>query len=119
MLLAREYLGRLLRRRDPQSLEAALHLVTPPFALAVLSILLGAGIFAIVSSIPLLLASLTLVTLLALTLAISLVQARARLRTWLALLIAPAYILWKVWVQARAVAVVLRREKYFAPTARD
>jgi len=49
---------------------------------------------------------------------IGLIQARAGLRTWLSLLIAPWYLAWKVGVQARALASVLRREDYYPPTAR-
>ena len=47
-----------------------------------------------------------------------LIQARAGLRTWLALCAAPWYLVWKAVVQLRAVASLLRRDKYYAPTAR-
>jgi hypothetical protein len=100
-------------------LEAALQLATPPFALAVLSLGLGAALFALAHATPLVLSCLFLLTLLSLTLVVSLVQANASPLTWLVMLTAPVYILWKVWVQARAVAVVLRRQKTFAATARD
>ena len=55
---------------------------------------------------------------LALILVTGLIQARAGLRTWLALLVAPWYLAWKAVVQLRALASVLRRERYYAPTAR-
>jgi hypothetical protein len=58
-----------------------------------------------------------LVTLV-LVLVIGLVQAGARLRTWLVLLAAPWYIAWKAAVQVRALASVLRRRSYYPPTAR-
>ena len=119
MLLAQEYFSALVRRRNLPSLEAALHLATPPFALAVLSLGLGAAVFAIVHMTPLLLSCLFLLTLLSLTLVISLVQAGASPLTWLIMLTAPVYVLWKIWVQARAIAAVLRRQKAFAATARD
>ena len=52
MAAARAYVPRLLRRavrhRDPSCLEAAWFLATPPFALAVLSLLAGAGVAAAV-----------------------------------------------------------------------
>ena len=48
-----------------------------------------------------------------------LVQARAGLRTWLALLAAPWYVGWKAIVQVRALASVLRRDEYYGPTARE
>jgi hypothetical protein len=55
---------------------------------------------------------------LALTLVCGLVQARAGLRTWLALLAAPWYLGWKAIVQLRALTSVLRRDAYYGPTAR-
>ena len=44
-----------------------------------------------------------------------LVQARAGLRTWLALLAAPWYVAWKAIVQVRALASVLRRDDVLRP----
>ena len=55
---------------------------------------------------------------LALVIVIGLIQARAGLRTWLALLAAPWYVAWKAIIQLRALASVLRRDDYFPPTAR-
>jgi hypothetical protein len=55
---------------------------------------------------------------LALALVTGLIQARAGLRTWLALLAAPWYLAWKTVVQVRALASVLRRDDYYGPTAR-
>ena len=55
---------------------------------------------------------------LALALVTGLIQARAGLRTWLALLAAPWYLGWKAVVQLRALASVLRRDDYYPPTAR-
>ena len=49
---------------------------------------------------------------------IGLLQARAGLRTWVALLVAPWYLVWKAVVQLRALASVLRRDDYYPPTAR-
>ena len=54
----------------------------------------------------------------ALVLVTGLIQARARPRTWLALLVAPWYLGWKAVVQLRAAASVLRRDDYYPPTAR-
>jgi cellulose synthase/poly-beta-1,6-N-acetylglucosamine synthase-like glycosyltransferase len=122
MAAARAYaprlLARALRRRDPACLEAAWFLVTPPFALAVLSAFAGtalaatagAGVLAAVLGAGVLALGLTLVT--------GLVQARAGLRTWLALVAAPWYVGWKAVVQLRALASVLRRDAHYGPTAR-
>ena len=119
---ARAYVPRLLRRavthRDAACLEAAWFLASPPFAVGVLSLVVGfaaaaaagawvlAGVFAAGFG------------LLGLAIVTGLIQARARLRTWLALCLAPWYIVWKAVVQLRAVASVIRRDDYYGPTAR-
>jgi cellulose synthase/poly-beta-1,6-N-acetylglucosamine synthase-like glycosyltransferase len=122
MAAARTYVPRLLkhgiRRRDAACLEAAWFLATPPFAVAVLSILVAlalaaaaqAWVVAVVFGTGLLVLTLVILT--------GLVQARAGVRTWLALLVAPWYLAWKTVVQLRALASVLRRDDYYPPTAR-
>ena len=55
---------------------------------------------------------------LAAVIVLGLIQARAGLRTWLALLAAPWYLAWKALIQLRALASVLRRDDYYPPTAR-
>ena len=107
-----------MHRRDAACLEAAWFLATPPFALAVLSLLAGIALAALAHAWPL--AAVFGAGLLALALVIvtGLIQARAGLRTWLALLVAPWYLGWKAVVQLRAVASVLRRDDYYQPTAR-
>jgi len=55
---------------------------------------------------------------LAFALVTGLLQARVRLRTWLALLAAPWYLAWKLVVQVRALASVVRGDDYYEPTAR-
>jgi cellulose synthase/poly-beta-1,6-N-acetylglucosamine synthase-like glycosyltransferase len=122
MAAARAYvprlIGRAVRRRDAASLEAAWFLATPPFALAVLSLLAGLALASIAGA---WLASAVfaagLLTL-ALVLVIGLIQAQAGPRTWLALLLAPWYVAWKAAVQLRALVSVLRRREYYPPTAR-
>jgi cellulose synthase/poly-beta-1,6-N-acetylglucosamine synthase-like glycosyltransferase len=122
MAAAGAYVPRLLRRavhhRDLACLEAAWFLATPPFAVSVLS-LLAAVTLAALAGVWLVAAVfaagfLTLV----LTLVTGLIQARAGLRTWLALLAAPWYLGWKAVMQVRALVSVLRRETYYPPTAR-
>jgi cellulose synthase/poly-beta-1,6-N-acetylglucosamine synthase-like glycosyltransferase len=122
MAAARAYVPRLLRRafryRDASCLEAGWFLATPPFALAALSLLAGAGVAALFARWSLaVLFGAGLLTL-ALALVIGLVQARAGPRTWLALLAAPWYLAWKAVVQVRAIASVLRRDAYYPPTER-
>ena len=122
MAAARAYLPALLRRawkrRDGAALEAAWFLATPPLALAAFSLLAGLGLTAVARQWPL--AGLFAAGLLALTMVIltGLIQARAGPRTWLALLAAPWYVGWKLVVQLRALASVLRRDDYYPPTAR-
>ena len=122
MAAARAYLPRLLsrglRQRDTACLEAAWFLATPPFALAALSLLVGLALAALARSWPLAVVFGAGLLALALVIVTGLIQARAGLRTWLALLIAPWYLGWKAIVQLRAVTSVLRRDDYYPPTAR-
>lgn len=122
MAAARAYLPRLLRRgvreRDPACLEAAWFLATPPFALTALSLLAGAALSAAVQAWPVTAVMGTGLLVLVLALATGLVQARAGIRTWLALLAAPWYLIWKAVVQVRALASVVRGDDYYQPTAR-
>jgi cellulose synthase/poly-beta-1,6-N-acetylglucosamine synthase-like glycosyltransferase len=122
MAAARAYVPRLLRRaarhRDAACLEAAWFLLTPPFALGAVSLAAGAVLAAVAHAWPALALLGAGLLVLALVVVIGLAQARAGLRTWLALLAAPWYLGWKTVVQLRALASVLRRETYYPPTAR-
>jgi 1,2-diacylglycerol 3-beta-glucosyltransferase len=122
MAAARTYVPRLLRRavrdRDPSCLEAAWFLATPPFALAALSLAAAAAVAAIGAAWAVTAVFAVGLAVLALTVAIGLVQARAGLRVWLSLLIAPWYVAFKAVVQLRALAGLLRRNRYYGPTAR-
>jgi cellulose synthase/poly-beta-1,6-N-acetylglucosamine synthase-like glycosyltransferase len=122
MAAARAYVPQLLRRavrrRDSACLEAAWFLATPPFALAAVSLLLGAGLAAVATAWPLVVLFAAGLLLLAGALVTGLIQARAGVRTWLALLAAPWYLAWKTVVQLRALVSVLRRDDYYPPTAR-
>jgi 1,2-diacylglycerol 3-beta-glucosyltransferase len=122
MSAARAYLPRLirraLRRGDLACVDAAWFLATPPFALAVLSLIMGLALAWVAQAVlPSALFGGGLVALAAVV-ATGLIQARAGARTWLALLVAPWYLAWKAVVQLRAVASVVRRDDYFPPTAR-
>jgi 1,2-diacylglycerol 3-beta-glucosyltransferase len=122
MAAARAYLPRLLRRAlrrgELACADAAWFLATPPFAVAVLSLLVGFALGCVVQAwVPaglfgggLLVLGAVIVT--------GLIQARAGARTWLALLVAPWYLAWKAVVQLRALASVFRRDDYYPPTAR-
>ena len=122
MAAARTFVPRLLKRairhRDASCVEAAWFLATPPFALAALSLVAAASLAAGAgaSAVAAVFASGFLA--LALALATGLVQARAGLRTWLALVAAPWYVGFKAVVQLRALASLLRRDRFYGPTAR-
>jgi cellulose synthase/poly-beta-1,6-N-acetylglucosamine synthase-like glycosyltransferase len=122
MAAARGYLPRLIRRglreREAAPLEAAWFLMTPPFALAALSLLAGLALAALAGAWPAAALFGAGLLLLALVIAIGLIQAQAGPRTWLALLLAPWYLAWKAVVQLRALASLLRRQSYYPPTAR-
>lgn len=122
MSAARDYVPRLLargvRRRDRACLEAAWFLATPPFALAVLSLVLGAALAAAAGAWVVTAVMAAGLAATALTLATGLVQARAGLRTWLALAAAPWYVAWKAVVQVKALVRVVRGDTVYGPTAR-
>jgi 1,2-diacylglycerol 3-beta-glucosyltransferase len=122
MSAARAYVPRLLRRavrqRDAACLEAAWFLVTPPFALSILSLIGGLGLAAFAQAWVVVSVLAGGLVVLALALVIGLIQGRVGPRTWLVLLAAPWYLGWKAVVQVRALASVLRRDDYYPPTAR-
>ena len=107
-----------MRRRDPSCLEAAWFLVTPPFALAAASLVVGLVLAALSGAWPLVTILCGGLVALSGTLVTGLLQARAGLRTWLALLSAPWYIAWKSVVQIRALISVARRATFYGPTTR-
>jgi glycosyltransferase involved in cell wall biosynthesis len=122
MSAARDFVPRLLRRavrhRDAACLEAAWFLATPPFAVGVMSLVVAGGLAALAGAWTVATVMVVAFLLLALALVTGLVQARAGLRTWLALVAAPWYLVWKTVVQVRALVSVMRRDKEYGPTAR-
>lgn len=122
MAAARVYVPRLLnraiRRHDAACFEAAWFLACPPFALAMLSLLVAAAVAAVAGAWVVAAIFAGGLVALGLTLVTGLVQARAGLRTWLSLAAAPWYLAFKAVVQLRALASLLRRDRYYGPTAR-
>jgi hypothetical protein len=122
MAAARENLVPLLRRavrdRDAACFEAAWFLATPPFAAAALSLLLAGAVATIAGAWTVAAVFALGFATLAFAVCTGLIQARAGLLTWLALLAAPWYLVWKAVVQVRALTSVLRREEAYGPTAR-
>jgi 1,2-diacylglycerol 3-beta-glucosyltransferase len=118
MAAAKEFVRPLLRTRSVAALEAAVFLVTPPIAVAVGSVAIGAGVLALAGSAAVW-APLTGLALLALAVVTGLIQARAGGRTWLALLAAPWYVAWKLVVQARAALSMRRPGAQYGATPRE
>jgi cellulose synthase/poly-beta-1,6-N-acetylglucosamine synthase-like glycosyltransferase len=122
MAAARDYVPRLVRRaireRDAACLEAAWFLASPPFAVGALSLLVAGGLAALAGAWAVAGVFAAGFALLVAALVTGLIQAAAGLRTWLALCVAPWYLVWKAAVQFRALASVLRRDDYYGPTAR-
>jgi cellulose synthase/poly-beta-1,6-N-acetylglucosamine synthase-like glycosyltransferase len=122
MAAGREFVPRLIRRamaqRDGACLEAAWFLVSPPFAVGALSLLVAVSLAALAGAWPVAAVFAAAFGLLVLALLTGLIQARAAPRTWLALCVAPWYLVWKAVVQLRALASVMRRNDYYGPTAR-
>jgi hypothetical protein len=118
MSAAREFAGPLLRKHNRASLEAAWFLLTPPFAVAALSLAL-ATLIAIVAGSAILAGIFGgLLAVLAGALVVGLVEAGAGPRTWLALAVAPWYLPWKALIQLRALLNVRRGVKLYGATPR-
>ncbi|HSV66384.1 MAG TPA: glycosyltransferase family 2 protein [Mycobacteriales bacterium] len=117
MAAAKELGWPLLRARSLAGLEAAVFLLTPPIAVAAGSLLAGATL-AWLSGTRAVWVPVGGLGLLGLAVVTGLVQARAGVRTWLALLAAPWYVAWKVVVQARAWLSLRRPGTQYGATPR-
>jgi cellulose synthase/poly-beta-1,6-N-acetylglucosamine synthase-like glycosyltransferase len=117
--LARCYVAPLLRAGTPSSLEAAVHLATPPLAVAIGLLGAGAALAALAGVRPLVVLDGVLVGLVGLDVIVALVAAGADRRAWAALALAPAYIVWKGVLQARAVLGPDLAARPFEPTVRN
>jgi hypothetical protein len=117
VVAARLFLMGLLRARTRASLEAALHLATPPLALALASLAVGL-VAGLVASPALAWVCAAGIGLLGADVAVALIEARVPASTWLALLAAPIYVPWKLWVQLRALTGLRAADRAWAPTPR-
>jgi hypothetical protein len=118
MHAARLYVRRLLRVHTRASLEAAVFLATPPLAFAVLLVVIGSLLAALAGFRPVAFVGLGLIGLMALDEVVALLEARAGIKVWLALLLAPFFIVWKGWVQVKALSQIRSAEKAYEPTPR-
>jgi cellulose synthase/poly-beta-1,6-N-acetylglucosamine synthase-like glycosyltransferase len=118
MHLARSYVGRLMRHHSRAAIDAAVFLATPPLAFAVLLLVVGAGLAALAGWTSVAIVALILVAIMALDEVIALIEAKAGPKVWLALLLAPAFVLWKGWIQLRALVQIGSAERAYEPTPR-
>ena len=100
--LARHYVLPLLRAGTPSAWEAAVHLATPPLAVAVGLLGAGATLAALAGAQALVAAEATLAAAVAVDVMVALAMAGGDRRAWAALALAPAYVGWKGVLQARA-----------------
>jgi cellulose synthase/poly-beta-1,6-N-acetylglucosamine synthase-like glycosyltransferase len=116
---ARRFAPRLLTRGTWPAFEAGIFLVTPPLSIAILLLLMATALSwwaawtagAIVFGAAIL--------LLALDVVIALIESEASWRTWLALLAAPPYLLWKGGIQVAAFFNIRNAGTAYRPTQRD
>jgi cellulose synthase/poly-beta-1,6-N-acetylglucosamine synthase-like glycosyltransferase len=118
MSAAKEFVRPLLRKGSPAALEAAWFLSTPPFAVGAM-LLVVATVLGFLSGTVVGWVFLVLLGVLSLSLVVALVEARASLRTWLGLAVAPWYLPWKLVVQLKALVSVQRRVERYGPTPRS
>jgi 1,2-diacylglycerol 3-beta-glucosyltransferase len=116
---AKEFLTPLARRHTGATFEAAWFLASPPFAVATLSLLSGVVLGAVAGSAALVTVAGVALLVLAVVLGIALVQSRSSARTWLALVVAPWYVAWKLAVQLRAIAGLIGARTTYGPTERQ
>ncbi len=118
MSAAEEFAGPLLRKHDLASIEAAWFLLTPPFAVAVFSVVVAGVLFALAGATVLTWIAVAFFLVLCAVLVIALVEAGARARTWLGLVVAPLYVPWKAFIQVRAFMNLRRKSEVFGATPR-
>jgi 1,2-diacylglycerol 3-beta-glucosyltransferase len=116
---ARRYAVPLLAARTPSTLEAATYVLTPPLAVAVF-LLLGAAVGGwLVGAGWLVALCVALVVAVGVDVVIALIEARASSAVWLSLLAAPAYVVWKAWVQLKALLSIGRAHEAYESTPRE
>ncbi len=118
MSAAREFVGGLLRRHSAATLEAAWFLVTPPFAVAGFLLVLAVAFGLLSGSALLFWVAVGFLAMLAAAVGLGLLEARAGIRTWLSLAIAPFYLPWKALVQLRALFSIFRKTSSYGATPR-
>lgn len=119
MSAAREFVPSLLRNGRPADLEAAWFLLSPPFAVAALSLAVSGALLYLQGAVMAGHVAVLLLAVLAGSLVVGLVQARASWRTWAALAIAPWYLPWKAAIQLRALVSLRRRVEDYGATPRE
>jgi 1,2-diacylglycerol 3-beta-glucosyltransferase len=117
--MARKFVPRLLRARGFATKDAALHLCTPPVSVTAL-LLVVSGMLALLAGAQLVaLIAAALVVALGVDVVIAMIEARVGRDGWLALFLAPVYMSWKAWIQARALVRTSHADRPFEPTPRS
>jgi cellulose synthase/poly-beta-1,6-N-acetylglucosamine synthase-like glycosyltransferase len=119
MAAARSYVPRLIRARSAASIESAVLLMTPPFAVAAFLIAVGSSLLFLAGQLDAALFVALFVILLGIDLGIALIEARAPLATWGVLLVAPFYVVWKAWLQLVAIVRSGSASDPWEPTSRE
>lgn len=114
----REHVLPLLRSRRPAAFEAAWFLMSPPFATAALWLLVALAVSLLGAPAALSTVIAILLALLSLVLLVALVQARVHPRISIAMILAPAYLAWKLGVQASALVSARKGPREFGATER-
>jgi hypothetical protein len=116
---ARRFAPRLFSRGTWPAFEAGVFLVTPPLSVAVLLLLLATGLSWWAGWTAATVVFAAGIVLLALDVVIALIESGASWRTWLALLAAPLYLLWKAGIQIAAFINLRNAGRAYRPTQRD
>lgn len=116
---ARSHSFELFRHGSPTSVEMAILLITPPFAVAAFLLILAAVLSVLASQTLVMVICIAMIIALGVDLAIGLIQTKAPWQTWAALGAAPLYIPWKAALQIVAIARLKSADKAYEPTARE
>ena len=116
---ARRFAFALLARGTWPTFEAGLFLLTPPLSVAMLLLISAAALAWWAGWTAVAVGFGTAIFLLALDVVIALVESGASWRTWLALLAAPPYLLWKGGIQVAAFFNLRNAGAAYRPTQRE
>ncbi len=118
MAAAREFVPKLLRCRSWAGFEAAWFLVSPPFASAAGFVVIGTLLALVAGAMPVMWVGVGAAALLGFAFFSAAIQARVGWRVLAALVVAPFFIAWKLFVQLKAAVGLRGGLKEFGATER-